>query len=894
MSDAIAPWLIHAKVRPPRQLVNACRRTALLKKLGDEINSVTILEAPAGFGKTSLLSQWREALKAESFVVAWLSISESDEADNLIPYIAFAFHKAGLDMNETGLLSPSFHDIQTGYDLGRLLNRIENSGSQCVLMLDDVERCSDSLLLNLIEPLMRLQSDNLHLVAACRHNPGIPLSNISVHGNLTLLGPQEMRFDKQEIGELFGQTLSKKEVEAISERTDGWPAALQLLKSSISETHSLSNVLSTFIGSSKEAAGYFREQLLNSLSSEKYDFLQETSILDPIVLDCADQIRGSTDSKLLVQKLHYLEGIFAPLEGDDEIYRLHPLVREYLCATLQDTKNQSYRRLSRSAAIWLAGKGQNLDAMRYAVQADDIYLAGEIFEQMGGTQMWLVEGMSRLRTGLDLLANHNIDNFPRIYLAKSLVYAKDGQINDSREAFDRASALSNEFSSDRQGGNDTQLLIDRFLMEAMLTEYGCAPPTDSIKSDVLKFIQDNANNNVSLRAYIMSLQCLASMQGGSFAECMRYGNMAIADFRNFNSRYGELFIYIHFGMAELASGVTQQALARYEQATKMCRMEFPGDTGLKHICDVALSEIHWETGDVGQAKKYLKHIVEGVQQPEAWFDIYMAWYRTTSEFLFNDAGIDVAMTYLDKAKQHAQVQGLTRLETFLNGISASLLYFADQTDPKIDYKSDLANILTDTRVQTTWREVETLSLAHSRVAIRNHDYDVAANKIAYLLNIAINTGNTRLQIYGQVQKTIIEKHRHNLREADEAFAKAITLAQDGHYIRPFLQEMKSMRAFLENAQNASSLDRKGLEFIDAILKTTGKPGTQTQQPMVYSEREIEILAELSKGQSDKVIARSLHLTTHGVRYHLKKMYTKMGVRNRTQAITKARELDLLN
>jgi ATP/maltotriose-dependent transcriptional regulator MalT len=894
MSEAIAPWLVRAKVSPPRQLVNACRRNVLLKRLlGSEINPVTILEAPAGFGKTSLLSQWREELKADSYVVAWLSINESDEADILIPYIAFAFQKAGLDMNDTGLLSPAFHGIQTAYGLGRFLNRIENSGVRCVLMLDDVERSNDNVLSELIEPVMRLQSDNLYLVLACRQNPGIPLSNHSVHGNLTILGPQELRFDKNEIGELFGQTLNKKEIEAISERTDGWPVALQLLKSFMNDSQSLSNVLSTFLGSSKEAADYFREQLLKSLSSEKYAFLLETSILDPIHLDCADYIRGSADSQVMVQQLHYLEGIFAPLEGDDETYRLHPLVREYLQTTLKDSENESYKRLCRSTALWLAEKEQNLDAMRYAVQANDIYLAGEIFEQMGGSQMWLLEGMSRLRAGLDLLGNHNIDEFPRIYLAKSLVYAKDGQIKNARKAFDKASLLSDEFKRDRQGGDNTKLSIDRYMLESLLMEYGCSPPTDALKADVLKFIQDNANDDVSLHSYIMSLQCLVNMQGGSFDECIRYGKSAIADFREYNSRYGELFIYIHFGMAELARCDTQQTLAQYEKATKMCRMEFPGDNGLRRICDVALSEIFWEIGDINQARKYLKHNVDGVQQPEAWFDIYMAWYQTTSEYLLYDAGIDAAMMFLDKAREHAQMQELARLEIFLNAISASLLYFVDRTDTVVDYRSDIEHLLSDPRVQTTWREIETLSLAHSRVALLNKEFDIAATKINYLLNIANETGNTRLMIYGLIQKVIIENCKHNNSEADEAFIKAIDLAKDGYYIRPFIQEVKSIYPLLESVQERGDMDRKGLEFVNAILESSGNSGDINQHPSVFSEREIEILSELSKGQPDKVIARSLSLTAHGVRYHLKNIYAKMGVRNRTQAITRAKELDLL-
>lgn len=896
MSDVIAPWLVSAKVSPPRQLVNTCRRELLLKRLlGNVMNPVTIVEAPAGFGKTLLLSQWREELKVKPCYVGWLSFDDSDDVDILLPYIAFAFQKAGLSMGETGLLSPSFHGARTAYSLGRLLNRIENCGEQCVLMLDDVERVSETVITDIIEPLIRLQPGNLHLVIACRQNPGISLSALSVQGSVTLLGPQEMRFNVDEIGALFGQTLDLKEVKTIYERTDGWPVAIQLLKSFIGDSDSLTNVLSGFTGTSKEAAEYFREQLLNSLTDNAHDFLQQTSVLDPISLDCANYIRHASDSQSLAQELHYLEGIFAPLEGHDETYRLHPLVREYLRETLKESSKETYKALCRSTASWLAEREQSLDAMRYAIQAQDIHLAGEIFERMrGGPQLWLLEGMSRLRTGMDLLAGHDIDGFPRIHLARGLVYAKDGQVKKARESFDKASLLSNGFAHDREGGDDTKLLIDRYILESLLTEYGCSPPTDALKADGLQFIQDNIKDEVSIHGYIMTLQCLVNMQSGQFDKCIRYGKAAIVDFREYGSRYGELFIYFHFGMSELARTNTQQALAQYEHAARMARMEFPGDNGLRRICDVALGEFYWETGDVGQARKHLKHVISGIQHPEAWFDIYMAWYQTTAEFLLYETGIDSAVMFLDKAGEHAREQELTRLEIFLDGLNASILHFSNQTATNLDYTVDIEGFLNDPRVQTTWREIEALSLAHARVALRNKDYGIATAKVDCLLNIAGDAGNHRLMTYGLVQQAIIEAEKGNSEYADKSMLEAIELGKKGFYIRPFLQETKSVYQLLKRIQGEREMDKKGTELINAVLESQDNTHVEEQSSSVFSSRELEILSELSKGQPDKLIARTLSLTPHGVRYHLKNIYSKMGVRNRTQAIAKASDLGLVS
>jgi len=720
MANIIAPWLINAKVSPPRQLLTTCRREKLTNRFVHEpLSRVTLLEAPAGFGKTFLLSQWRERLKSDSYIIAWVSIDKFDGPESFIQYVAYAFHVAGLSMDDTGLLSPSFHGVRTDYNSGRLLNRVENTPKNCVLMLDDVEHTNSSIIEEILQPLIRLLPDNLSLVLACRYNPGIKLSNLSVQGGLTALGAQELRFDKSEISEFFGRTLSRQQIDSIIERTDGWPVAVQLIKSFIGESDDLSQELSEYSGNSRETAEYFREQLLNNLSEQQLDFLHHVSILDTIHLDCADFIRASSDSRALLQQLGYLEGIFMPLEIDDLTYRLHPLVREYLRGKLREGDNKKYLQLHQRAASWMAGRGQSLDAMRFALQGGNVQLAGEIFENMrGGPQLWLLEGMSRLRMGLDLLAQHNVDEFPRIHLARSLIYAKDGRMKKARASFDMAAAISNGFEKDRRGGDNKALLIDRYIIESMLTEYGCSPPTEALKRDSLQFIQDNVDADTIIHAYIMTLQCLTNMQSGSFEECISYGNQAIKNFLKNNSKYGELFIYFHFGMSHLVRIETELALAEYEKAYRIARTEFPGDVGLKRICDVVLGEFFWEMGDMSQAGKHLKRVMGDVQYLEAWFDIYMAGYQTTAEYILYDAGLGAALLFLDKAKSHAIEQELGRLETFLNAVRANLLYFSGKIDPDFDYKSNIDKLPDDPRIRTTWREIETICLANSRCDYR--------------------------------------------------------------------------------------------------------------------------------------------------------------------------------
>jgi LuxR family transcriptional regulator, maltose regulon positive regulatory protein len=232
MSKPFAPWLLSSKVSPPRISINANRRERLLATLSENIEKrVILLEAPAGFGKTLLLSQWREGLRTQGSIVAWLSVSQNDQSDILPPYIAFAFHQAGLDTGATGLLSPKYNQGDSSYLLGNLLSLVEQSKKKCVLVFDDFENISADALLEIVQPILSLQANNLQLVFACRKNPGISLSSLAVEGNVLNIGSQQLMFDKKEIDHFFQNSLGNTEIDNIIERTGGWPVALQLIRS---------------------------------------------------------------------------------------------------------------------------------------------------------------------------------------------------------------------------------------------------------------------------------------------------------------------------------------------------------------------------------------------------------------------------------------------------------------------------------------------------------------------------------------------------------------------------------------------------------------------------------------------------------------------------------------
>ncbi len=569
MSNQIAQWLVNAKVSPPKQLVHVCRRVALLEQVNRSEHPVVWIEAASGFGKTLFLSQWRTELLQRHQYVGWVSVDTLDDPDILLPYMAYSLHCAGLDMQSTGLLSSSYHDSDLTYSLGRLLHRIEANGKPVALMLDDCENASAAVVSQVFEPLLRMQSDNLRIAFACRRNPGLSLSNLVVQGRLLTLGATQLSFNTEEITEFFAGLLERNRLRSVRELTGGWPVALQLMRSFGADISAL-NPSQLF--HNKAVTDYFREQLMNKLPGDERAFLLAVSILDTVSADCADYVRDATDSKDMLQKLNYLGGILGPLEDSDESWRIHPLVREFFLHELQTGHRDTFLSLSEKYAAWLARAGRSIDAVRVALMAQKVELAVGIFIESGGLQLFLREGMQRLRKMVDLFDGLELHQYPRIQLARSLIFTKNGQIRKANEAFSFALEHSPPMDELR---DKTAFLIDRFIVEICLIEYGCTPAANALSKSSLQYIMENTRHDPAIYGCIGSMQCLLYLQSAAFARCFGAGLEAITTLTNCGQLFGLTHIHFHLGMAELAMNRVNAAKSRYAEAQQILHEHFP-------------------------------------------------------------------------------------------------------------------------------------------------------------------------------------------------------------------------------------------------------------------------------------------------------------------------------
>lgn len=899
MSTVLAPWLVRAKASPPRPPAGAVTRQHLLAKLTNVTDSTVIaLQAPAGFGKTFLLCQWRDYLLRQGKVVAWLSVDETDEPDSLVPYLAFSLHIAGLNMEDTGLLSPTFHGVSIASWVGRLLRTIEDSGRPHVLIVDDLERLPEESARTVMAPLLRSCPRELQLCLAFRHNPGLQLSQFSVRGDLLAISPEDLRFSRQEIARWFADDPDAAQLDTMLEQTGGWPVALQLMRSAPQADASSSKSYES-PPADKDVAAYLREQLLQQLDQPHRDFLLDTSVVDQISIACANAVRDSDDSLPLMLELHEkLEGLFSPMQDQDDVYRLHPLVREFLRFELAERSPTEHAEKCVRAARWFEASGRCLEAMRYAVLGRNEELAARIFERMGGVQIFPREGMSRLTSALDLLKDFELASFPRVQIARGAAYAKSGRVRLAQAAVDQARSVSADFTEDHEGGDPIVTMVDGYLVELLLTEYGCRPKSGSLSDDNWKKVLERTADDAAFNAFILTWRCLVNFQTGALSEGFRYGRLALEKFMGAESRYGELFIYLHFGMAEMARGQLAAAMQEYLRGMRIFRSDFVNDQGLKRIFDIVLAEAYWEMGDARNAGRFVRHVSKQVRQPEAWFDLYMSAHLTAAEYIAADTGLDAALAFVRDAVDHATEEGLERLGRYLHAAHLLLLYRHSGKREAIAYaqRNLPEEILCDDEADLTWREIEIRALASIALATLNNAGGEAVDCASGLIAAGNAQGVLRLQLHGYVQRALAYERGGQRTNALADLQRALQIALPNQYQRPFLRAGREIAPLLRQITSGAEHERDAstlVSFIEELQANWKISATNERSSDRFSLRELEIIKLLSGGEPDKMIARNLGLSPHGVRYHLKKIYSKLGVRNRTQAVSRARQAGVL-
>ncbi len=432
-------WLLASKLEPPLPRPAAVVREALLAALDQaQLRPLTLLLAPPGFGKTTVLAQWHARQRAHGDAVAWLSLDEEDaDAARFLGHLALALQGAGADPALcTGVMHNRDQDPRDAATV--LIRALRSAPRRISVILDDYDRIGSGPVDELVLRLIEHSSGRLHLLLATRRVPALPLARLDLQAQLSRLGSAQLALDNDEARALLGPQISAPVLDELVRYTEGWPVALHLARLWLAgDAQRQQDVAARFSGRSAQIAAYLAEQVVNDLDADTRDLLLRTSLLERVNGALADAVRQRDDSGRLLARLEHFHGLLVPLDGEREWFRYHPLFADFLQQLLERDYPGQTVHLHQRAARWF-GEHQHLaDAVRHAARGDCGDLAASYIARAGTWQLLLTHGVHAVRALLRHFDHRSIRDTPALNLTQAYLHLKLGEFSHARLLLER-------------------------------------------------------------------------------------------------------------------------------------------------------------------------------------------------------------------------------------------------------------------------------------------------------------------------------------------------------------------------------------------------------------------------------------------------------------------------
>ena len=876
-------------VPPPRPKV--VLRPNLIERLKEGLHrKLTLISAPAGFGKTTLVSEWAASCERP---VAWLSLDEGDnDPACFLTYLVSALQMVAPKIGEGVLAilqSPQPPPIES--ILTTLLNEITTIPDNFVLVLDDYHILDAKPVNNAIIFLLEHLPPQMHLVIATREDPNLPLASLRVRGQLTELRAADLRFTSAEAGEflneMMGLNLSPEDIAALEAHTEGWIAGLQLAAISMQGHQDAASFIKSFTGSHHFVLDYLIEEVLHKQPESVQKFLLRTSILDRMCGTLCDAVLGSPSASGQ-ETLEYLERanlFIVPLDNERCWYRYHHLFAELLRQRLG--KPKEFAEFNLRASQW---HEENCDlgaAFHYAIVAGDFVRAAGLAEaawqgmnesfQMAAWLGWvkkLPEEVIRVRPVLCTL-------FGRAFTDAGEPEASELRLQDAERCLDGSDVA-----------NDAQLK-SLPAMIALARAYNAQ--VQGNLATTVKYVEQAfqliPENDYYRRAQANSILEVTHWASGNLESAVR----AIGDLMKSMSQLGNhVFVVASaFAVADLLVGLGRlsEAERTYQDALQMAAQHGPEAEHITAHHHLGLSMIYRQRGDDTLAAHHLKRAAElGLQT--TLVDWLHRWHKAQAQLKEAAGDLETALALLDEAKR-VYIQTLVPDLRPIVALKARIYLKQGRPDKARAWVTERGLSLADE--VSYLHEFEHLTLARLEIA-----------------NPLVNALLARLLQAAQAQKRwgsaldilLVQALAHEAQgdrpQALATLKHALSLAEPEGYIRVFVDEGEPMQLLIE--QQSRNRDHPLSGYVDKLLAAFTQPRAAPKSAMIHqksdmieplSEREFEVLRLLGTELNGPEIARELIVSLNTMRTHTKSIYNKLGVNNRRMAIRRAEELGLL-
>jgi LuxR family maltose regulon positive regulatory protein len=907
--------LLATKLHIPRTRPGFVVRPRLADRLAQaQGGELTLVCAPAGFGKTALLADWA---RRDPRRVAWLSLDAADnDPSRFWRHVAAALDRvrAGVAERVAGLLRPPprlFEAVVTA-----LINELAAQPNEVALVLDDYHAIQAGPVHASLVFLLEHLPPSLCLVLASRADPPLPLARLRARGQLTEVRAADLRFTAQEAAELLraavGSDLPEAAVAALEDRTEGWVAGLQLAALSLRGRTDIAGFLQSFSGSHRHVMDYLAEEVLDRQPEPLRTFLLETSVLERLSGSLCEAVTGRADSQQLLEQVERANLFLMPLDEGRGWWRYHQLFADLLHARLARERPERLPALHRAAAAWSEEHGLVDDAVRHALAVDHEQVL-RVAEQHITAAMARSEGATLTRW-LAALPTEVVRSRPRLCLLQAYRAVGDGQpgplqrwLDDAERAVAAggaatAPAPSAPAPAGWAAGWLTNVPGSLAVLRAELARLRGEPNrTIELARQALAGLPAGRHILRSLAAWNLAR---GHWLAGELAQAERALVDIVAERLAVGEHYLALIACWDLGRVQAAQGRLRAATATYRRALGLGAQAGQAAHPVLGIAHVGLAEVLCEQDELEAA---LDQATEGVQRCRQLANSLplTAGLATLARIRQARGDRSGAMAAIAEAGEVGPSAEVVDLFNPVQVQRARLLLADDEVDQAARWLIERRLDADDEPSYPQEREL----LVLARVLLAQQRPEQARSLLARMGGAAQAQGRTGSLIEVRTLEALALDAAGEQARALAALTEALSLACPEGYVRVFADEGLPMAALLRRLVAAGKqvpppatgqvpLDYQGrlLRAIQQQHKRAQPASRQAAMPApveTLTARELEVLALLAVGKPNQQIAEELVVTLETVKKHVSHILDKLGAVSRTQAVAHARQLGLL-
>ena len=935
--------LLQTKLYIPPMRPEQVSRPRLIERLNAALptreafpRALTLVSAPAGFGKTTLVSEWVRVLDraAPPSAIAWLSLDRGDnDPARFLAYLIAALRLIEARM-ASGMLSalqspepPPAADILT-----ILINEVagqtdtpESKQSRIVLVLDDYHLIEAQEIHDALAFLLEHLPPQMHLVIATRDDPHLPFARLRAQGQLTELRAADLRFTPSEatqfLNQAMGLDLSVEDIAALEARTEGWIAGLHLAAISMQGHKDTSGFIKSFTGSHRFVLDYLIEEVLEQQPEGIQTFLLRTSILERMNGSLCDRVAGNLedrgtvsppgfplsrfpDSQSVLEHLDHTNLFIVPLDEERRWYRYHHLFADLLRQRLHQTQPDWIPRLHHRASHWYELNGLADEAIDHALAAEDSERAARLLEEQVDAT-WQAGEHSKLWHWLEALPDEAVLSSPNLCIFRARILFARGQqdaAEHSLQAAERALGFdtadprrTSPVEQNEPGSMDRRKLQGRIAVTRALVAFfrGDLPGIVDYSREALRYLPEE---DTAWRTSAAIALGDAHRIEGDIEAAYRARLSAL----EISRAAGNVYMIL---IATMKLAVTMRQLGQLEQVKELCQqqLQLAKESGLSHTAVAGgFSAIRGEVlAELGALDEALPLAQEGVKTAECGDDmVVLGWsYLCLMRVLMtcgDTVGAEKLLRRIGSSTQQTDIppwiaQMLAgwqvRLWLAQGNLESASRWMAER-DADLDGELQFLSDFEDTVL--------------ARVLMAQDRLEESVTLLQRLLEAAETGGRISSLVEILILQSLAFQVQGDMDRALSALEKALHHAEPGGFIHAFVDEGPPLARLLYEAASRDTAPGYARRLLAAFPVSEAEPahpapaeGSEPDLIEPLSERELEVLGLVAEGLTNREIASRLYLSLNTVKGHTRNIYGKLGVHSRMQAVTKARSLGVL-